>query len=184
MPAAIPPKVGTTTPCRRMRGASRRPRRPAPPLVESHIATSARDSPLPEELACACISTKDTGFASPRLRGAGFGFAETRAARRSGGEGRCRKRRLPAPQRPFDAAPHPRLLRRLAAFGSPLPASGERREALLFERLERSVKPLARRRGEGASKHFEELRNRGKACAVVLPTTAWRSLCFVVVCFG
>src|SRR6478735_1190774 len=61
-------------------------------------------------------------FASPRLRGEGSAFGRTSGAKRSGGEGASPEE---APSSP--PPPHPRLLRRLAAFGGPLPASGERR---------------------------------------------------------
>ena len=83
--------------------------------------------------------------ASPRLRGEGSAFGRTSGAKRSGGEGAVAGRGA-LPQRP-SPPPHPRLLRRLAAFasrvfpacapkngprvdprsGGPLPASGERR---------------------------------------------------------
>ena len=166
MPAAIPPKVGTTTPCRRMRGASRRPRRPAPPLVESHIATSARDSPLPEELACARIFDEGHGFRLSPLAGSGFRPLPKQGQRGEAGvRGGAGRGALPRRSALFDAAPHPRLLRRLAAFGSPLPASGERREALLFERLERSLKPLARRRGRRGVEAFSRSYGTGAKLA-------------------
>ena len=67
-------------------------------------------------------------FASPRLRGEGSAFGRTSGAKRSGGEGAVPEEapcRAAAPS--SSPPPHPRLLRRLAAFGSPLPASGERR---------------------------------------------------------
>ncbi len=67
------------------------------------------------------------GFASPRLRGEGSAFGRTSGAKRSGGEGAVPEEARCLPAAPSSSPPpHPRPLRRLAAFGSPLPASGER----------------------------------------------------------
>src|SRR6478752_6620494 len=72
----------------------------------------ARPSPLP-----AC---------GERVRPA----AEQAERREAGVRGQCRKRRpAEAVAPPSSPPPHPRLLRRLAAFGGPLPTSGERRKA-------------------------------------------------------
>src|SRR6478609_8883585 len=65
-----------------------------------------------------------TRFASPRLRGGGSACGRTSGAGvRALPEVAPSLAAAPLPETP----PHPRLLRRLAAFGGPLPASGERR---------------------------------------------------------
>src|SRR6476619_6159348 len=70
------------------------------------------------------------GFASPRLRGEGSACGRTSGAKRSGGEGAVPEEAPFADAAPLpETPPHPRLLRRLAAFGIPLPAGGERRNA-------------------------------------------------------
>ncbi len=88
--------------------------------------------------------------------------AAERAERSEAGvRGRCQNKApfpdaAPLPETP----PHPRLLRRLAAFGSPLPASGERRGAPVSQRAPIAEKPASatapacsrwRGRGRGGS---------------------------------
>ena len=75
------------------------------------------------------------GFASPRLRERVRPSAERAERSGAGVRGRRRIRRpAEAPAPPSSPPPHPRLLRRLAAFGGPLPASGERRGERPFRR--------------------------------------------------
>ena len=69
--------------------------------------------------------------------------AEPAERSEAGVRGRCRKRRLRAAAALSSPPPHLRLLRRLAAFGGPLPASGEWREALFPEC--RRIRERARR---------------------------------------
>ncbi len=117
-------------------------------------------------------STTAPALASPRLRGEGSACGRTSGAKRSGGEGAVPEEApfacaAPLPETP----PHPRLLRRLAAFGSPLPAGGERRG----ERFALRCANDDWRRANGTRRDLASPRLRGEGSACGRTSGAKRS---------